>query len=417
MKRQREDVVVDLAIALFVEVVADPRGVGEQVSDDDGVVDQGQVVTENRADAICDREQPRLDEPHDRQRREALVATRRRDAGTRSVTDAERPVRVALAALEPTFVTHVDGDDPGERLRGDGGIQGIDGNGDCHDRASRGRCAPHTARIQDAASPAVRVNDRHSIRVRATRTPLSPARRFAREREVPGQDVRCSSLVAARSVTRQDGVVRPLCTLRAAIAALIASIIVVTTTACASGAATSPPAEAEQISEKARPLGIAPDLVYTTDLGGYDLAVQSVGPNGAEGLSATWFNGSTGGMLTIRTDRGELTAETCPIMPLDEALDAAVHCELDDGGLWHRWAGDAHEFVAVREGVLIRATGAGTPPDDLRAAARAAHVPSPAELERLFSDAPALPTGPPVERGDLPEDGDGAPVDLSGPGG
>jgi hypothetical protein len=44
------------------------------------------------------------------------------------------------------------------------------------------------------------------------------------------------------------------------------------------------------------------------------------------------------------------------------------------------------------------------------------HVPSDAELERLFSDVPEAPAEP-VERGDLPDDGDGAPIDPVGPGG
>ena len=46
----------------------------------------------------------------------------------------------------------------------------------------------------------------------------------------------------------------------------------------------------------------------------------------------------------------------------------------------------------------------------------AVHVPSDAELELLFSDLDDRPSGP-VERGDIPENGDGAPIDLIGPGG
>ncbi|MFK4789844.1 hypothetical protein [Microbacterium sp. ZW T5_56] len=107
----------------------------------------------------------------------------------------------------------------------------------------------------------------------------------------------------------------------------------------------------------------------------------------------------------------------CAETPLLEAYDAAVICEEDDDGLWHRTAGDVHEYVAVRGAVLIRVSGRGAPAGDLRAAAQAVHVPSVAELELLFSDAPQLPSGSPVERGDLPEHGDGAPIDPSGPGG
>lgn len=229
--------------------------------------------------------------------------------------------------------------------------------------------------------------------------------------------------LSSRSDSRPDlarascGQVRLHALLRPTVAVVIAASLAVTVTACATGAGAGTPADSGQIAEGARSLGIAPEFVYTTDVDGYDLAVQSVGANGAAGLSATWFNNSTGGMLTIRTDRGELTAETCPATPLEEAPDTAVTCEHDGDGVWHRSAGAAHEYVATRGGVLIRVSGSGAPPEDLRAAAQAAHVPSSAELELLFSDAPELPTGPPVERGDIPENGDGAPIDEPGPGG
>lgn len=211
--------------------------------------------------------------------------------------------------------------------------------------------------------------------------------------------------------------VRRSAPLRAAIAAVIAAAVAVTVTACATGAGGGAPAEAGQIAERARSLGIAPELVYTTDVDGYDLAVQSVGPSGSDGLATTWFNVSTGGMVQIRTERGEVTAQTCAVLPLEEARDATVTCDEVAEGLWHRRAGDAHEYVATRDGVIVRVSGTGAPPEDLRAAAEAVRVPSAAELEMLFSDAPQLRTGPPVERGDLPEHGDGAPIDPSGPGG
>ncbi len=202
---------------------------------------------------------------------------------------------------------------------------------------------------------------------------------------------------------------------RPSLAVVIVASIAVTLTACATGAGT--PAESSQIAESARSLGIAPDLVYTTDVDGYDLAPQSVGTSGSEGLRATWFNEATAAMVTIRTDRGEVTADSCPAIPLENDFDAAVTCEEDADGLWHRWAGDTHEYVAPRDGVLVRVIGTGAPSEDLRAAALAVRVPSAPELEALFSDAPESPAGPPVERGDLPEHGDGAPIDPTGAGG
>lgn len=184
---------------------------------------------------------------------------------------------------------------------------------------------------------------------------------------------------------------------------------------CASAAPGTDAAEPALIAERASVVGIAPDLVYTTAVDGYDLAPQSVGVGDAAGMSATWFNGGTGAMVTIRTDRGEMTAASCVDMPVWEASDEPVTCTEEDG-LWHRSARDIHEYVAVRDGALIRVIGTGAPKSELEAAAKAVHVPSDEELELLFSDLPEVaPT--PVERGDLPKNGDGAPIDMGGEGG
>jgi hypothetical protein len=179
---------------------------------------------------------------------------------------------------------------------------------------------------------------------------------------------------------------------------------------------TAEAADADAIAAQAAALGIAPELVYTTDVEGYDLAPQSVGPSGSDGMSATWVGDGTGAMVTLRTERGELTEATCVAMPLWDAFDAPVTCT-DEDGVWHRSGGGIHEYAAVSGDAIIRVIGGNdAPQDDLRSAAQAVHVPSDAELERLFSAVPERPTAP-VERGDIPENGDGAPVDPVGPGG
>jgi hypothetical protein len=186
---------------------------------------------------------------------------------------------------------------------------------------------------------------------------------------------------------------------------------------CASAApGTAATADADVIAERAIAVGIAPELVYTTAVDGYDLAPQSVGTGAADGMSATWFNQATSAMFTIRTDHGELSAGSCPETPLWDAPDKPVTC-IEEQGVWHRSGGGIDEYMAVRDEALIRVTGASNaPPADLLAAAKAVHVPSRAELERLFSDLPSAPAVP-VERGDLPQNGDGAPIDPRGPGG
>ena len=196
----------------------------------------------------------------------------------------------------------------------------------------------------------------------------------------------------------------------------VGALVAVSLSGCASQTPGTDAADASSIAERASVVGIAPELVYTTQVDGYDLAPQSVGPGADDGMSATWVDGTTGAMLTIRTDRGELTAASCVEMPLWEAPDEPVTCT-DEEGVWHRSGGGVHEYIAVRDGALIRISGMNDASRaELLAAANAVHVPSEAELELLFSDLPEVAPEP-VERGDLPENGDGAPIDPVGPGG
>jgi hypothetical protein len=217
---------------------------------------------------------------------------------------------------------------------------------------------------------------------------------------------------------------RPLRAVTSAAVSVAVALVAVSLCGCASqtpgtDAAETPgtdAADASLIAERASAVGIAPELVFTTQVDGYDLAPQSVGTGAGDGMSATWTNATNGAMLTIRTDRGELTAASCTETPLWDAPDEPVTCS-DEEGVWHRSGGSVHEYIAVRDGALIRVTGMNdAPPEELLAAAKAVHVPSDAELELLFSDLPEAP-GEPVERGDLPENGDGAPIDPVGPGG
>jgi hypothetical protein len=202
---------------------------------------------------------------------------------------------------------------------------------------------------------------------------------------------------------------------RVAVAAALVSICV-SLAGCASTTSGANAADPDAIAEVAAGAGIAPELVFTTEVDGYDLAPQSVGPGAADGMTATWFNNGTGATLTIRTDAGELTGASCAATPLWDAPDEAVTCTYEDG-IWHRSGGGIHEYIAVRDGALIRVTGMDdASQEDLLAAATAVRVPSEAELELLFSDLPPS-SGQPVERGDLPENGDGAPIDPTGPGG
>ena len=154
-----------------------------------------------------------------------------------------------------------------------------------------------------------------------------------------------------------------------------------------------------EIATWSNPAGVSPDLVYVTDIDGFQLQVQSVGVSGDEGLSATYANLGSGGMVTLTTRRGpDATAPACGELS-DDTATSGLRCWVADGSV-----------TVVLEGQD------GVRPATLRKAADAVHVPSKDEVKHLFSEVPAAPDEP-VERGDLPEHGDGAPIDEPGPGG
>ncbi|MEV8272281.1 hypothetical protein [Microbacterium sp. NPDC077184] len=209
-------------------------------------------------------------------------------------------------------------------------------------------------------------------------------------------------------------------------AVIAAASVAVVVSGCATGAGGvgdgrgaegAETASADQIAASMGGLTIDPTLVYTTDVDGYDLAPQSVGGSAETGMSAVWFNATSSAMVELRTEAGDLDAESCAALPLWNGPSGDVTCTEEPGDIWYRQLDAAVEFIAVRDGALVRLIGNGASTDDLRAAAQNAHVPTVSELEVLFSDAPRMPTGEPVERGDLPENGDGAPDNSVGPGG
>ncbi|MFF0537732.1 hypothetical protein ACWDF1_28460 [Streptomyces coelicoflavus] len=172
------------------------------------------------------------------------------------------------------------------------------------------------------------------------------------------------------------------------------------------------PAEAPgegELTVRAQAMGVAPELVYVTEAPGFTLAEQSVGVLGDDGFSATWVDGDTNALLRLAVDRGSITAGTCPGQPVGDMSGEHTTCERD-GDAWYRTGAGRHEYALPEEGRVVRVSAEqdAVPRDVLRAAALAAHRPDAAETDRLPPSAePASPT--PVERGDLPPFGDGAP--------
>ncbi|MEV0847404.1 hypothetical protein AB0J21_16310 [Streptomyces sp. NPDC049954] len=155
------------------------------------------------------------------------------------------------------------------------------------------------------------------------------------------------------------------------------------------------------------------EKVYVAEVPGFRLAVQSVGPVDEDGFqsSATDAHGAIV-RLTV-DDSAPLTASTCSAVSLGDG-PGAVHCAPESGGLWYLTAGEQHAYVR-QQGALritLAAPGPAVSRALLRDAVRAAHRADPAELDRTLPTATAFPA--PVERGDLPPVGDGAPLNEVG---
>ncbi|MFD4522903.1 hypothetical protein ACFWP7_02970 [Streptomyces sp. NPDC058470] len=153
-----------------------------------------------------------------------------------------------------------------------------------------------------------------------------------------------------------------------------------------------------ELDARARALQIAPELVYVTEVSGFTLAQQSVGVYGGDGFSSAYWSEKTGGQIHLYVDRGTVTAESC------------AGCERDGGG-WYRTGSGQHEYLLPEKGdvvVRLSADSASVTRAVLRGAATAAHRPGNVELAALFPT-PAPTATTPVERGDLPPVGDGAP--------
>jgi hypothetical protein len=185
-------------------------------------------------------------------------------------------------------------------------------------------------------------------------------------------------------------------------AALVLVAVALTLGSCAgrvgTGASPSATPDASTIASRMAWVGIAPELVYITDLDGFELATQSVGVVGDDGMSAAYvrYRGDTLGTVMLTTSRNPAPG-VVPCADLPDSAEPVMRCAVERGV--------AH--------VLLE--GEDVEPTILRAAGEAVREPRPDELPGLFVD---LPTpAPPVERGDLPPEGDGAPMDQPGLGG
>ncbi|MET8154869.1 hypothetical protein ABZT47_00770 [Sphaerisporangium sp. NPDC005289] len=167
----------------------------------------------------------------------------------------------------------------------------------------------------------------------------------------------------------------------------------------------------QTLIDQARAQGAAPDLIYVVDLPGYELAEQSVGVIGEEGFGSFYVS-PEGRRVELRVDRGSFSDGQCTGTPITNAEPptAPVRCDHDEVG-WYRQGGGRHEYTAIRGDHYIRLAGGLADVD--RAALKAAVA---GARPATGTGTPSPPPSP-VERGDLPTSGDGAPNNEVGPGG
>lgn len=160
---------------------------------------------------------------------------------------------------------------------------------------------------------------------------------------------------------------------------------------CGSGTALS-----QAAMDQARRQGAAPDLMYVVDLPGFELVEQSVGGVNEEGFGA-FYTAPDGRRVEMRIDRGP--------------YKCVGTCERDGGG-WYTVNEGNQEYIAVRKDHYIRLI---CPVGQVDRAVLKQAAQSARPAVATGSPAPAPPA--PVERGDLPSNGDGAPIQPTGPGG
>ncbi|MYR42185.1 hypothetical protein [Streptomyces sp. SID5910] len=172
-----------------------------------------------------------------------------------------------------------------------------------------------------------------------------------------------------------------------------------------------------ELENRAEALGIAPELVYVTRTPDLTLAQQSVGVVGDDGFSASYVVDASGAAVRLAVDRGSMTEDTCRELPVGDMSGERTGCE-PDAGMLYRTGGGRHEYALPKNGFVIRLTADAdaVPRAVLREAADSVHRPDAAEAAATLPSPRPAATAP-VERGDLPPVGDGAPDNSVGLGG
>ncbi|WEH39752.1 hypothetical protein [Streptomyces sp. AM 2-1-1] len=164
-----------------------------------------------------------------------------------------------------------------------------------------------------------------------------------------------------------------------------------------------------ELEARAAHLQTRTDHVYVTEIPGYTLALQSVGVLGDDGFGSSYTD-RNGHVIQLGVERAAYSPADCGEKQPTDGSPGYTVCEHEDDG-WYSATALGHAYART-EGDVVVTVSAGLPGVDratLRTAADAAHRADDAELDKVLPPLGEAPGSQPIERGDLPPNGDGAP--------
>ncbi|MFH9495385.1 hypothetical protein ACH4L9_07925 [Streptomyces globisporus] len=181
-------------------------------------------------------------------------------------------------------------------------------------------------------------------------------------------------------------------------------------TAADRSSSADPAPDRAELEARASAAQLVAEHVWVTEAAGYALARQSVGVLGDDGFGSVYTE-PDGGQIRLSVERLPHADADCTDGPASgSAQEPLVTCERD-GEQWYRATESGHAYAREQDGLVVTLSGPRQEVDraTLRAAARAAHRADDYELDRVLPPAGEAAGRQPLERGDLPPEGDGAP--------
>ncbi|WP_405637050.1 hypothetical protein OG543_20730 [Streptomyces sp. NBC_01178] len=171
-----------------------------------------------------------------------------------------------------------------------------------------------------------------------------------------------------------------------------------------------PAPDGAELEARATALQTEVEHVWVTEAAGFALARQSVGVLGDDGFASA-YTSPDGRRIRLSVERRPHAVADCSdasAYPAGQKPPAT--CERD-GEHWYSATGPGHAYAREQGGLVVTLSGTRQEVDraTLRAAALAAHRADDRELDEVLPPAGRASGQRPVERGDLPPEGDGAP--------